>query len=104
LREYIDFLGKRSTWKGSNRYLITVLKPVGREKTTLLEILSPVRLDPSTLDFRRQEDFFHDVNSVASVLKQFFRDLPEPLFTNILYQDFIDASSRDVLISYSIFG
>jgi Rho GTPase-activating protein RGD1 len=50
-------------------------------------------LDPSTLDFRRQGDFFYDVNSVTSILKQFFRDLPEPLLTNLLYQDFINASS-----------
>lgn len=33
------------------------------------------------------------MNSVAGVLKQFFRDLPEPLFTNQLYSEFIAASS-----------
>ncbi|RPA91032.1 RhoGAP-domain-containing protein [Choiromyces venosus 120613-1] len=41
------------------------------------------------------EDFFYDVISVASILKQFFRDLPEPLLTNDLYQDFITASRID---------
>ncbi|PWW79969.1 RhoGAP-domain-containing protein [Tuber magnatum] len=51
--------------------------------------------DSSTLDFRKREDFFCDVNSVASILKQFFRDLPEPLLTNALYQDFIKASYID---------
>ncbi|CUS14481.1 unnamed protein product [Tuber aestivum] len=51
--------------------------------------------DSSTLDFRKREDFFYDVNSVASILKQFFRDLPEPLLTNALYQDFIKASRID---------
>ncbi|CAZ80888.1 unnamed protein product [Tuber melanosporum] len=40
-------------------------------------------------------DFFYDVNGVASILKQFFRDLPEPLLTNALYQDFIKASHID---------
>lgn len=48
--------------------------------------------DPSSVDFRKQEDFFGDVNSVASILKQFFRDLPDPLLTNLLYKEFIAAS------------
>ena len=34
----------------------------------------------------------HDVNSVAGLLKQFFRDLPDPLFTKEHYQTFIDAA------------
>ena len=34
----------------------------------------------------------HDVNSVATLLKQFFRDLPDPLFTNIGYDSFIEAA------------
>ncbi|KAG0637385.1 Rho GTPase activation protein [Tuber brumale] len=51
--------------------------------------------DSSILDFRKREDFFYDVNSVASILKQFFRDLPEPLLTNALYPDFINASHID---------
>ncbi|KAI5806870.1 Rho GTPase activation protein [Geopyxis carbonaria] len=46
-------------------------------------------------DFRRPEDFFHDVNGVASILKQFFRDLPDPLLTNKLYSGFIDAANID---------
>ena len=33
------------------------------------------------LDFRNPENFFHDVNSVTGLLKQFFRDLPDPLST-----------------------
>jgi len=51
--------------------------------------------DASCLDFQRPDDFFHDVNSVASVLKQFFRELPDPLFTNQLYSEFIAASRVD---------
>jgi hypothetical protein len=35
-----------------------------------------------------------DVNSVAGLLKQFFRDLPDPLLTRQYYQDFIDAASK----------
>lgn len=45
------------------------------------------------LDFRNPENFFHDVNGVASLLKLFFRDLPDPLFTKEHYSGFIDAAS-----------
>lgn len=36
----------------------------------------------------------HDVNSVAGLLKQFFRDLPDPLLTNEHYSGFIEAASK----------
>lgn len=55
--------------------------------------------DVTKLDFRRPEDFYHDVNSVASILKQFFRELPEPLVTNELYPQFIEAASMCALFS-----
>jgi hypothetical protein len=45
------------------------------------------------LDFRNPENFFHDVNSVAGLLKQFFRDLPDPLLTREHYVAFIEAAS-----------
>jgi hypothetical protein len=53
-------------------------------------------LDSSSpdLDFRNPENFFQDVNSVAGLLKQFFRDLPDPLLTREYYQEFIDAASK----------
>lgn len=44
------------------------------------------------LDFRNPANFHHDINSVAAVLKQFFRDLPEPLLTNRAYDTFISAA------------
>lgn len=47
------------------------------------------------LDFRNPANFYHDVNSVATLLKQFFRDLPEPLFTRHAYEQFIDAAKVD---------
>lgn len=47
------------------------------------------------LDFRNPENFFHDVNSVAGLLKQFFRDLPDPLLTSARYTDFIDAAKME---------
>ncbi|KAL9037255.1 MAG: hypothetical protein Q9180_003823 [Flavoplaca navasiana] len=51
--------------------------------------------DPSQVDFRNPESFFHDVNSVAGLLKQFFRELPDPLFTHQHFQDFIEAAHID---------
>jgi hypothetical protein len=46
------------------------------------------------LDFRNPENFFHDVNSVAGLLKQFFRELPDPLLTAEHYASFIEAASK----------
>ncbi|EFW18488.1 hypothetical protein D8B26_005261 [Coccidioides posadasii str. Silveira] len=51
--------------------------------------------DSSKVDFTNPENFHHDVNSVAGLLKQFFRELPDPLFTNERYQDFINAARKD---------
>lgn len=47
------------------------------------------------LDFRNPENFFHDVNSVAGLLKQFFRDLPNPLLTREHYTEFIEAAKHE---------
>ncbi|ROW10161.1 hypothetical protein VMCG_01601 [Cytospora schulzeri] len=47
------------------------------------------------LDFRNPENFFHDVNSVAGLLKQFFRDLPDPLLTREHYTAFIEAAKHE---------
>ncbi|KAI1181142.1 hypothetical protein F4777DRAFT_526058 [Nemania sp. FL0916] len=47
------------------------------------------------LDFRNPENFFHDVNSVAGLLKQFLRDLPDPLLTSENYPAFIEAAKHD---------
>ncbi|KAF7717273.1 Uncharacterized protein PECH_007551 [Penicillium ucsense] len=51
--------------------------------------------DASSVDFTSPEHFFHDVNSVAGLVKQFFRELPDPLFTSEYYSDFIDAARID---------
>lgn len=50
------------------------------------------RLDATKVDFRSPEAFHHDVNSVAGLLKEFFRDLPDPLLTSEHYNGFIDAA------------
>lgn len=44
------------------------------------------------LDFRNPANFFHDVNSVATLLKQFFRELPDPVFTRAQYDSFIQGA------------
>lgn len=36
----------------------------------------------------------HDVNSVAGLLKQFFRELPDPLLTAEHYAGFIEAARK----------
>ncbi|KAF2820005.1 RhoGAP-domain-containing protein [Ophiobolus disseminans] len=51
--------------------------------------------DASKVDFRNPEAFQHDVNSVAGLLKQFFRELPDPLLTREFYGKFIDAARID---------
>ena len=49
--------------------------------------------DSTKVDFRNPESFYHDVNSVAGLLKQFFRELPDPLLTHEHYTAFIEAAS-----------
>lgn len=57
-------------------------------------------VDSSQVDFTNPENFYHDVNSVAGLLKQFFRDLPDPLFTSQAYADFISAA-REYALEYA---
>ncbi|KAF4442538.1 hypothetical protein F53441_11715 [Fusarium austroafricanum] len=47
------------------------------------------------LDFRNPENFYHDVNSVTGLLKQFFRDLPDPLLTLEYHDSFIAAAKQE---------
>jgi len=43
------------------------------------------------LDFRNPANFSHDVNIVAGLLKQFFRELPDPLLTREKYNEILTA-------------
>uniref|UniRef100_H3DCP6 Rho GTPase activating protein 21 n=1 Tax=Tetraodon nigroviridis TaxID=99883 RepID=H3DCP6_TETNG len=43
-------------------------------------------------DIDIQEEKWRDLNVISSLLKSFFRKLPEPLFTNEKYADFIEAN------------
>ncbi|ROT41727.1 RhoGAP-domain-containing protein [Sodiomyces alkalinus F11] len=47
------------------------------------------------LDFRNPENFYHDVNSVTGLLKQFFRDLPDPLLTLEQHAALIEAAKHE---------
>ncbi|KAL0966143.1 hypothetical protein UPYG_G00291440 [Umbra pygmaea] len=46
-------------------------------------------------DIDIQEDKWRDLNVISSLLKSYFRKLPEPLFTNEKYADFIEASRTE---------
>ncbi|XP_038560997.1 rho GTPase-activating protein 23 isoform X3 [Micropterus salmoides] len=47
------------------------------------------------VDINPAEERWQDLNVVSSLLKSFFRKLPEPLFTNDKYNDFIDANRME---------
>ncbi|KAJ3607511.1 hypothetical protein NHX12_024562, partial [Muraenolepis orangiensis] len=44
------------------------------------------------LDMDTAEERWRDLNVISSLLKSFFRKLPEPVFTDDKYNDFIDAN------------
>ncbi|XP_026052265.1 rho GTPase-activating protein 21 isoform X1 [Carassius auratus] len=46
-------------------------------------------------DIDIQDDKWRDLNVISSLLKSFFRKLPEPLFTNDKYSTFIDANRME---------
>ncbi|XP_056149672.1 rho GTPase-activating protein 21 [Lampris incognitus] len=46
-------------------------------------------------DIDVQEDKWRDLNVISSLLKSFFRKLPEPLFTNEKYAEFIEANRAE---------
>ncbi|XP_034411821.1 rho GTPase-activating protein 21-B isoform X2 [Cyclopterus lumpus] len=46
-------------------------------------------------DIDIEDDKWRDLNVISSLLKSFFRKLPEPLFTNEKYADFIEANRTE---------
>uniref|UniRef100_A0A8C5PQK1 Rho GTPase activating protein 21 n=1 Tax=Leptobrachium leishanense TaxID=445787 RepID=A0A8C5PQK1_9ANUR len=52
-------------------------------------------LNKGFTDIDVQDDKWRDLNVISSLLKSFFRKLPEPLFTNDKYNDFIEANRRE---------
>ncbi|XP_020833911.1 rho GTPase-activating protein 21-like isoform X2 [Phascolarctos cinereus] len=52
-------------------------------------------LSKGMADINLQDDKWQDLNVISSLLKLFFRKLPEPLFTNDKYEDFIAAIRKE---------
>ncbi|XP_059585067.1 rho GTPase-activating protein 21 isoform X2 [Alligator mississippiensis] len=52
-------------------------------------------LNKGVTDIDVHDDKWRDLNVISSLLKSFFRKLPEPLFTNDKYADFIDANRKE---------
>ncbi|XP_044281145.1 rho GTPase-activating protein 21 isoform X2 [Varanus komodoensis] len=52
-------------------------------------------LNKGMSDIDVHDDKWRDLNVISSLLKSFFRKLPEPLFTNDKYADFIDANRKE---------
>uniref|UniRef100_A0A6J0UGK0 Rho GTPase-activating protein 21 isoform X1 n=2 Tax=Pogona vitticeps TaxID=103695 RepID=A0A6J0UGK0_9SAUR len=52
-------------------------------------------LNKGMTDIDIHDDKWRDLNVISSLLKSFFRKLPEPLFTNDKYADFIDANRKE---------
>ncbi|XP_014441441.1 rho GTPase-activating protein 21 isoform X2 [Tupaia chinensis] len=52
-------------------------------------------LNKGMTDIDIQDDKWRDLNVISSLLKSFFRKLPEPLFTNDKYADFIEANRKE---------
>lgn len=56
----------------------------------------PEELNKGMADIDIQDDKWQDLNAI-SLLKSFFRKLPEPLFTKDKYANFVEASCKDPL-------
>ncbi|KAI4789253.1 hypothetical protein KUCAC02_035363, partial [Chaenocephalus aceratus] len=65
-----------------------VVEETGLEYTGIYRVSTWTRV----LDINTAEERWQDLNVISSLLKSFFRKLPEPLFTDDKYNDFIDAN------------
>lgn len=50
------------------------------------------------------EEYISDINNITSVLKLWFRELPDPLFPRSTYQHFLAAASTLIIHPYTHFG
>ncbi|NWW41946.1 RHG23 protein, partial [Panurus biarmicus] len=50
------------------------------------------QLNKGATEINLQDERWQDLNVISSLLKSFFRKLPEPLFTDDKYNDFIEAN------------
>lgn len=84
-------MGWRERWARSKSGSIKV-----RLVSTFAGVTSFIRLSFSDIESvdLDSDEWIGDINNVTSVLKMWFRDLPEPLLTFGLHQGFIDAASE----------
>lgn len=75
-------------------YRLSASAPNVTKLQQLFDNAGPNGVNSGRLDFRNPEHFFHDVNSVAVLLKTFLRELPDPLLTSEHYTAFIEAASK----------
>jgi hypothetical protein len=54
--------------------------------------------EPDQIDFRTPTGFFGDIHSVAGVLKQYLRELPEPILTKAFYPDLMSVASISLFL------
>jgi hypothetical protein len=57
--------------------------------STLAKLKQMFDFEPDHIDFRTPAGFFGDIHAVAGILKQYLRELPDPLLTKAYYSDFI---------------
>ncbi|OXB57860.1 hypothetical protein ASZ78_013963, partial [Callipepla squamata] len=87
----------------SERKLLTKVEERGLEYTGIYRVpgnnaaISSMQeeLNKGMTDIDVHDDKWRDLNVISSLLKSFFRKLPEPLFTNDKYADFIDANRKE---------
>ena len=65
---------------------------VSGSASNLVKLKRMFDFEPERVDFRTPAGFFGDVHSVAGILKQFLRELPEPLLTRRFRNDFIQVA------------
>ena len=62
---------------------------VSGSASTLGKLKQLFDFEPDHIDFRTPAGFFGDIHAVAGILKQYLRELPDPLLTRGYYTDFI---------------
>jgi RhoGAP domain len=63
----------------------------------LIKLLFPI-LDCRNVNLNAEENV-SDINNITSVLKLWFRELPDPLFPRAAYQHFLNAASKSMMAS-----
>jgi hypothetical protein len=65
---------------------------VSGSATTVARLKHLFDFEPDHIDFRTPTGFFGDIHAVAGVLKQYLRELPEPILTKAFYPELISVA------------